>query len=76
MPILFAIYFPINFEFVLLYYTDDGSLELGSETSGLVMLCLNNWKYRRWKYRNKWNHVPYYRRVHSAIYWKITLPSK
>ena len=37
MFILFTIYFPINFEFVLIYYTDDGSLELGSETSGFVM---------------------------------------
>ena len=34
--ILFTIYFRINFNFVLVYYTDDGSLELGFETSGLV----------------------------------------
>ena len=26
-----------NVDFVLVYYTDDGSLELGSETSGLVI---------------------------------------
>ena len=37
MLILFIIYFLINFDFVLVYYTDDGSLELGSETSGLVL---------------------------------------
>ena len=36
MFILFFIYFPLNFDFVLLYYTDDGSLELGSETSGFI----------------------------------------
>ena len=28
-------HFPINFDFVVVYYTDDGSLELGSEMSGL-----------------------------------------
>ena len=36
MYILFTIYCRINFDFVLIYYTDDGSLEFGSETSGLV----------------------------------------
>ena len=36
MFILFTIYFPIKFDFVLVYYTDNGSLELGYETSGLV----------------------------------------
>ena len=41
MSILFTIYFPIKFEFVLIYYIDDGSLELGSETSGLVMFMSN-----------------------------------
>ena len=35
MFVLFIIYFRINFDFVLVYYTDDGSLELGFETSGL-----------------------------------------
>ena len=35
MFILFTIYYPINFDFVLVYYTDDGSLELRSETFGL-----------------------------------------
>ena len=35
MFILFTIYYPINFDFVLVYYTDDGSLKLGSETFGL-----------------------------------------
>ena len=38
MSIFFIIYFPINFDFVLIHYTDDGSLELGPETSGLVMV--------------------------------------
>ena len=38
MSILFTIYFPINFEFLLIYCTDNESLELGSETSGLVMV--------------------------------------
>ena len=33
MFILFIIYFRINFDFVLVYYSEDGSLELGSETS-------------------------------------------
>ena len=33
---LFFIYFSINSDFVRIYYTDDGSLELGSETSGFV----------------------------------------
>ena len=37
MFILFTIYFRINIDFVLVYYTDDGSLELGSETSALVL---------------------------------------
>ena len=36
MLISVIIYFRINFDFVLVYYTDDGSLELGSETSGLL----------------------------------------
>ena len=36
MFISVIIYFRINFDFVLVYYTDDGSLELASETSGLV----------------------------------------
>ena len=36
MFILFTIYFRINFDFVLIYYTDGGSLELGSEMFGLV----------------------------------------
>ena len=36
MSILFIIYFPIKFDFVLVYYTDDRSLELGSETSERV----------------------------------------
>ena len=36
MFIFFTIYFPINFGFVFVYYTDDASMELGSQTSGLV----------------------------------------
>ena len=36
MFILFTIYFRINFDFLLVYYIDDGSLELGSETSVYV----------------------------------------
>ena len=36
MSILFISYFRINFDFVVNYYTDEGFLELGSETSGLV----------------------------------------
>ena len=36
MFILLIMYFHINFDFVVVYYTDDGSLELVSETSGLV----------------------------------------
>ena len=41
MFILFTIYFRINFDFVVVYYTDDGSLELGSETFGLVAYHVN-----------------------------------
>ena len=33
----FIIYFRINFDIVVANYTDDGSLELGSEMSGLVL---------------------------------------
>ena len=36
MFIVFIIYFRINFDSMVAYYTDDGSLELGSEMSGLV----------------------------------------
>ena len=36
MFILFTIYCRINFDFVVVYSIDDGSLEFGSETSGLV----------------------------------------
>ena len=36
MFILLTIYFPLNFGFMLVCYTDDGSMELGTETSGLV----------------------------------------
>ena len=36
MFILFTIYCPINFDSVLVYYTDDGSLELGAKTSKLL----------------------------------------
>ena len=36
MFILFIIYFRINFDFLVVYYTVYGCLELGSETSGLV----------------------------------------
>jgi len=35
MFILFIVYIRINCDFVLVYYTDGGSLELGLETSGL-----------------------------------------
>ena len=35
MFILFIVYFPIICDFVLVYYTDDGSQEIGLETSGL-----------------------------------------
>ena len=41
MFILLTIYFHTNFDFVVVYYTDDGSLELVSETSGL-MACHGN----------------------------------
>ena len=37
MLILLIIYFRINFDIVVVNYTDDGFLELGSETSGLVL---------------------------------------
>jgi len=37
MSILFIIYFRINFDIVVVNYTDDGFLELGSETSGFVL---------------------------------------
>ena len=36
MSILFIIHFPINFDFVVVYYPDDGPLELGPEMYGLV----------------------------------------
>ena len=36
MFMLFIVCFRINFDFVVVYYTDDGSLELGSEMSGFV----------------------------------------
>ena len=43
MLMLFIIYFRIHFDIVVVNYTDDGSLELGSEMSGLVLWkCLNN----------------------------------
>ena len=41
MSILCTIYFPIKFECVLIHYTDDGSLYLGSKMSGLVMVMSN-----------------------------------
>ena len=37
MFILFIIYFPLNLDSVVVNCTDDGSLELGSKTSGLVL---------------------------------------
>ena len=37
MLILFIIYFRINFDIVVVNYTNDRSLELGSEMSGLVL---------------------------------------
>ena len=37
MFVLLTIYFRINFDFVLVYYTDDGSLELGSKMSGIFL---------------------------------------
>ena len=37
MFILFIIYFRNNFDIVVAIYTDDGFLELGSETFGLVL---------------------------------------
>ena len=44
MFISFFIYFHINFDFESVYYIDDGFLELGSETTGLVAYLgnLNN----------------------------------
>ena len=36
MLILFIIYFRIHFDFMLVYDTGDGSLELGFQTSGVV----------------------------------------
>ena len=37
MFVLFIIYCRINFDLLLICYTDDESLELGSERSGFVM---------------------------------------
>ena len=37
MFILFIVYFRINFDILVANYTDDGSLELGSESSGLLL---------------------------------------
>ena len=44
MFILFISYFCISFDIVVANYTDDGSLELGTETSKFLMMweCLNN----------------------------------
>ena len=52
MLMLFTIYFRINSDIVVVNYTDDGSLELGSETSGRVLWkCLNNLECLNWKCR-------------------------
>ena len=48
MFILFSFSFPINFEHALIYYTDDGSIELGPRRLDLSCLCLNNWTCRNW----------------------------
>ena len=55
--ILFIIYFHLTFDIEVVNYIDDGSLDLGSETSGLVVKygnvpiiickCLN-WKGQQW----------------------------
>ena len=37
MFILFISYFSISFNIVVANYADDGSLELGSDTSGLIL---------------------------------------
>ena len=38
MSILCNIYFHINFNFVLIYFTNDGFLELGSEISHIMVI--------------------------------------
>ena len=37
MFVLLISYFGINFDIMFVNYTDDGSMDLGSETSGLVL---------------------------------------
>ena len=53
MFILFIIYFRISFDIMVANYTDDGSLELRSEASGLVLYHKNVytiiWKCPNWK---------------------------
>ena len=53
MFVLFIIYFRINLDILVANYTDDGSLEIGSETSGLALyhgnLLIIIWKCLNWK---------------------------
>ena len=70
MSILFIIYFPINLDIVVVNYTDDGSLELESETSELVLyhgnVLIIIWKCLKCK-GQQWNHDSFSRRLYYAI---------
>ena len=46
MFFLFIIYFRLNFDIVVANYTDDGSLELGSERPSIIIFIItSNYQY-------------------------------
>ena len=80
MLIMFFVSSTMNFELVLIYYTDDGSLELGSETSGHVAYFGNILQIREISKFAKVNKatmsLTFVVFILRFIYWQIALPSK
>ena len=77
---MFFISFTMNFELMLIYYNYDGSLELGSETSGHVAYFGNILKIleisKFAKVNKETTSLTFVVFILLFIYWQIALPSK